>query len=307
VTFAHPALLALTLLVLIAIVLGARTLARRRAADVLAYSNLDFLAAATRSRIPWSTLLAGIWIAALGGLAVALAGPRVIAPVIVHDGAVALCIDTSGSMASTDIAPTRAGAAVAAGHAFVDALPSGTRIALLAFASNAVVVFGPSDDRDAAREAFDRIPAPNGGTAIGDCLILAARTLPPGGHRAIVLVTDGVNNSGVDPVAAAQQMGAANITIDTVGIGTAKSGLLIPGTTEEADLDEDALRAIAAAAHGAYARASDANALRAHLAALARATSFERRRVDAALPIALGSGLLLAAAGALAFALGRFP
>jgi Ca-activated chloride channel family protein len=293
--------------VLIALVFSARTLARRRAADVLAYSNLDFLTAATQSRVPWSALLAAIWIVALGGLGIALAGPRIVAPVIVHDGAVALCIDTSGSMASTDITPTRAEAAVAAGRAFVEALPEGTRVALLAFSSNAGVVFGPGDDHDAAREAFDRIPAPNGGTAIGDCLILAARTLPPGGHRAIVLVTDGVNNSGVDPLAAAQQIGAANITIDTVGIGTAKSGLLIPGTTEEADLDEDALRSIAASAHGAYARAGDADTLRAHLAALARVATFERRRVDAALPIALGSGLLLAAAGALAFALGRFP
>ncbi|MFN2461224.1 MAG: hypothetical protein ABR591_11125, partial [Candidatus Velthaea sp.] len=81
----------------------------------------------------------------------------------------------------------------------------------------------------------------------------------------------------------------------------------IPGTTQEADIDEEALRAMAASGHGAYARAADADALRARLAQLALASTTERRRIDASLPVAIAGGLLMIAATAGAFVVGRFP
>ncbi|MFN2461223.1 MAG: VWA domain-containing protein, partial [Candidatus Velthaea sp.] len=105
-------------------------------------------------------------------------------------------------------------------------VPGGTRVALVAFSSNAAVIAPANDDKDAAREALDRVPAPNGGTAIGDALALAARALPHVRHRAVVLMTDGVNNAGSDPLAVAQALGRAGISIYTVGIGTSGSGLL---------------------------------------------------------------------------------
>jgi len=306
-SFSHPAMLLLTALVLTVLLLALRALAARRSAEALSYSNIAFLEIATASRIPWGAVLAVAWGFAFACMGVALAGPHVVAPVIVRDGAVALCIDTSGSMASTDVRPTRAAAAVLAARAFVDGVPDGTRIAVIAFSSSAAVVMPASDDKDAVRESLDRIPPPNGGTAIGDALAIAARTLPAVRRRAIVLVTDGVNNAGSDPLAVAQELGAAGVTIYTVGIGTSGSGMLIPGTAEEADLDEDALRTIAASAHGAYARAADADALRAKLTDLARTSTREPRRIDASLPVAIAGGLLMIVASAGAFALGRFP
>jgi Ca-activated chloride channel family protein len=257
--------------------------------------------------MPWAAIVLAAWSTALAAFGVALAGPHIIAPVVVRDGAIALCIDTSGSMSADDITPTRAAAAAAAARAFIDALPSGTRIAIVTFSSSAALILAPTADKDAARAALDRIPPPNGGTAIGDALEVAGRSLPPVAHRAVVLVTDGVNNLGVDPQAAAQQIGAAGIGIWTVGIGTHDSGAIIPGTDQEADLDEDALRAIAAAGHGEYARAGDAQSLRAHLAQLAQQTTIERRRVDASLAVALIGGAIMVIAGAGAFFAGRIP
>ena len=164
-----------------------------------------------------------------------------------------------------------------------------------------------TDDKDALRDAIGRIPPPNGGTAIGDALSVAAHVLPASGKRAIVLITDGVNNLGADPATVAPQIGANGIEIDTIWIGTNGSGELIPGTALEAAMDEEALRQIAAAGHGAYARADDAGALRGRLAALASSTTSEKKRIDASLPLAIGGGLVLAGAiGAGLFA-GRFP
>ena len=306
-TFAHPLVLLPTLVVVALLVLVLRALARRRSSDALAYSNLAFLEAATTSRVPWTALVAGAWALAAACMGLALAGPHLTAPVAVRDGAVALCIDTSGSMSATDVAPTRADAALRAARAFIDAVPDGTRISLVAFSSNAAIILPSSDDKDAVREALDRIPQPNGGTAIGDALTVAARSLPPVRHRAIVLVTDGVNNQGSDPLAVAPRIGQTGTTIDTVGIGTSGSGLLIPGTTEEADLDESALRSVAAAGHGAYARVSDADALAKRLSDLARTSTVERRKIDASFPLAIAGGAIMILATLGAFGLGRFP
>lgn len=306
-TFAHPLALVATLVALSVLGLALRALARRRVADALAYSNLDFLAGAAGSRVPWAAIIAGAWLFAVACMGVALAGPHLVAPVSVRDGAVALCIDTSGSMAATDVEPTRASAALRAARTFIDNVPDGTRISIVAFASTAELVLPASDDKDAVREAVERIPAPNGGTAIGDALALAARSLPHVRHRAIVLVTDGVNNAGSDPLAVAPTIGATGTTIDTVGIGTNGSGLLIPGTMQTAELDENALRTVAGAGHGAYARVADADALAKRLRDIARASTVERRRVDASFPLAIAGGTIMILATLGAFGLGRFP
>jgi Ca-activated chloride channel homolog len=158
-----------------------------------------------------------------------------------------------------------------------------------------------------ALAALDRIPAADGATAIGDALTLAAQQLPARGHRAVVLMTDGVNNRGEDPLQAANALATRHIPIYTVGIGTQNSGMLIPGTAEPAQLDEDALRAIAQAGGGAYAKASDAEGLKTALAHLGSSTTFERRRIDASLPFALGGGVLLLATILTSLAAGRFP
>jgi Ca-activated chloride channel family protein len=122
----------------------------------------------------------------------------------------------------------------------------------------------------------------------------------------IVLVTDGVNNAGVDPSEVAQWLGAHHIPVYTVGIGTAAGGL-IPGTNEEATIDEEALRGYAQLSGGAYARVENATELRDALSRLGRITSIERKTVDASLGFALAgaAGMILAFVGG--FAIGRYP
>ena len=306
-SFAHPLWLLAGIGLAGAFLWLARTTARRAAASALAYSDLAFFESATRRRIdPWLAIVlsCAAGILALGG---ALAGPRFVATVPVRGGAVVLCVDTSGSMRATDVEPTRAAAAAAAVRAFIDGVPDGTRIAIVAFSGATGLVQSLTDDKDVLRDAIARIPLPNGGTAIGDALATAARTLPPGGRRAIVLITDGVNNLGVDPQSVAPQIGAAGIEIDTIGIGTNDSGQLVPGTDQAASIDEEALRRIASSASGIYARANDAGTLRARLASLATSTTSEKKRIDAAFPLAVLGGLVLVLGLSGGMLAGRFP
>jgi Ca-activated chloride channel homolog len=307
VSLAHPVWLVAGVVVAALFLWAAHAASQRAAAAALAYTNLAFFESATRQRVDPAlaiALAAALGITALGA---ALAGPRFTALVPVRGGAVVLCVDTSGSMRATDVQPTRADAAAAAVRAFVDNVPDGTRLAIVAFAAGAGVVAPLTDDKDAVRDAIARIPPPNGGTAIGDALAAAARELPKSGRRAIVLITDGVNNLGIDPLAAAQQIGASGIEIDTVGIGTNDSGQLVPGTDQAATMDEDALRQLASSARGAYARANDAGTLRSRLAALANSTTREKKRIDVALPLAVGGGAVVILALAGGILAGRFP
>jgi Ca-activated chloride channel family protein len=239
-------------------------------------------------------------------LAAAIGGPRVPLPTAVRDGNVFICIDVSGSMVATDVQPTRIAAAVSAARAFIAATAPGSKIGIIAFSTQATIVAPLTSNRSTLRAALDGFPAPNGATAIGDALVLAGQNLPPTGHRVVVLITDGVNNTGTDPMAAAQTLGAARIPVYTVGIGTSNGGL-IPGTTEEASIDEQALQGYAQASGGQYARADSAAALRAALSRLGRVTSFEWKKVDAELAFAIAGGIVMAAAFVIGFALGRLP
>jgi Ca-activated chloride channel family protein len=279
---------------------------RRARANALAYSDLAFFEEATGTRFDPALPLALACAAGLVALGGSLAGLSATMNLPAH-GAVILCVDTSGSMRSPDVTPTRAAAAAAAVRAFVDGVPNGTRIGIVGFASAAGVVQPLSTDKPTVRDAIADIPPPNGGTAIGDALSAATRLLPSTGRRAIVLITDGVNNLGADPLEVARAIGNLGIEIDTVGIGTNGSGELIPGTAQAASIDEDALREIATLAHGAYARADDAASLRGRLAALAASTTSASRRVDLSLPLAIGGGLIVVLAVGGGMLAGRFP
>jgi Ca-activated chloride channel homolog len=279
---------------------------RRVSQRDLAYSNIEFFTHAVRPRAWIPRALAAAWIVGVAGLAVAVARPHVVLPMRTHDGQVFICIDTSGSMASTDVLPTRALAAKAAARTFIEEAPSGTKVGIIAFSADASLVQPLSADRDAVIASLDNVPQPDGATAIGDALKLAAQNLPDAGHRVIVLITDGVNNAGTDPLQVAQWLGQHRVPVYTVGIGTSQGGL-IPGTDDEATIDEDALRQYAELSGGAYARAENAVQLRDALSRLARVTTVQRREIDASLPLALSGAVLMVAAFLFGMATGRYP
>jgi Ca-activated chloride channel family protein len=111
------------------------------------------------------------------------------------------------------------------------------------------------------------------GTAIGDGLALAVERLVR--HKArskvVILLTDGVNNTGaMEPVRAAELAASQNVKVYCIGAGT--SGVApfplpnpftgrIELTPVAVSIDEQALQDIAAKTGGKYFRATDAQAL----------------------------------------------
>lgn len=303
-TFDHPAYLIPSVFLAVAICALLLAAQRRMTARDLVYSSVTFLSDAVAPRAWIGRTFNAAWIVALALGALAIAGPHVRIPVPARDGSVFVCIDTSGSMQSTDVTPTRASAAKSAAAAFIDASPAGTRVGIIAFASGAAVIQPLSPDHTAVKDALDEIPAPNGATAIGEALQLAAQNLPQTGHRVVILITDGVNNTGTDPQEMASYLGAHHIPVYTIGIGT-PNGDVIGG--EQSTIDEDALRAYADDSGGAYARAENASQLRSALAHLGGVTMLQNRDVAMSLPFTFIAGGLLLLAMIAGFATGRVP
>jgi Ca-activated chloride channel homolog len=281
-------------------------LTRRKTSQDLAYSNVPFFVEAVRPRRWIPRALFGVLLLSLLSLAFAAAGPKMTVPVPSHDGSIFICIDTSGSMQSTDVQPTRALAAKAAARAFVEEAPSGIRIGLISFSSSAAIVQPLSADKPQVLSALTNVPAPNGATAIGDALQLAAQNLPQRGHRVIILITDGVNNTGVDPSQVSEYLGQQRIPVYTIGIGT-PNGDVIPGTNEQASIDEDALRSYAEASGGSYSRAENAMQLRDALARLGRITTMVYKHVDATMGFLVGGVCALVVLLFAGIGLGRYP
>jgi VWFA-related protein len=106
--------------------------------------------------------------------------------------AVAIGIDTSGSMASA-LDETQAAAL-----AFLGSLSPNDRVSLLTFADEARVAVPLTTDRETLRNAINAL-RPEGETALHDALALAVDVLRdlPTGRKAIVLLADGEDNSSV--------------------------------------------------------------------------------------------------------------
>jgi Ca-activated chloride channel family protein len=293
-TFADPILLAAGLVVAAALAYAAFVAVRRRAA-ALASAGVT-AAGGRRGR------LSGVWlmIAGIAVLAIAVAGPAVTVPDSHASGTVILAMDVSGSMAATDVPPSRLSAAKKAAQAFIEAQPASVNIGVIAFEDTGLEAAIPSANRSTALSAVGRL-SPGGGTSLGAAILaslsaIAHRTVAIGPNGSapsigfwpsatIVLFSDGGDGgtgsgsggsgdggagsssgsgsgAGTDTNTAAAIAAKAGVHIDTVGVGTAA------GTTVDAGgyhlftaLDESRLKSISQTTAGTYYPASDASEL----------------------------------------------
>jgi Ca-activated chloride channel family protein len=162
-------------------------------------------------------------LAAIAVLGLALARPRVTHRVPIGEASMMLVIDHSGSMAATDVTPTRLAAAQAAANTFIAQLPGTVSLGAIGFGSTVDTVQQPVSNHGAAQANIDSQQA-GGGTDTGDALTLALQLLrgsrknhPP---AAIVLLSDGAANAGSNPVTVAQTAARERIPIYTVALGT---------------------------------------------------------------------------------------
>ncbi len=171
-TFADPILLLALLLIPIAVV-GYVLVQRRRERYVVRFTNVSLLENLVPRRPAWRRHVpVALYLAAVAALAIALARPSMVVPVPREEATVILTMDTSRSMIATDVDPNRLAAAKQAATEFVDSLPAGFKVGLVAFSTEARVVLSPTADRTQVHEAIDGLRA-DGGTALGDAIDLS--------------------------------------------------------------------------------------------------------------------------------------
>jgi Ca-activated chloride channel family protein len=218
-------------------------------------------------------------------LVLSLARPQSVIGVPRLEGTVVLAFDVSGSMAATDVAPTRMEAAKTAALALVGAQPRSVRLGIVVFSDSGFSTQVPTYDRAAVETSIQRLE-PERGTSIGSGILASlsaialaddpsttdfysnrsaeptvAPTPVPEGvvePTIIVLLTDGENTAGTEPLEAAQAARDRGIRIDTVGIGSPGGTTIeVEGFRIHTQLDETALRAISDRTGGTYYAAAD--------------------------------------------------
>lgn len=200
---------------------------RRRGRAAAAFAAPALAASVTPSRPRWRRHLPMVAFAsALAVLIAAAARPQRTVAVPVDTASIMLANDTSGSMAATDVRPSRLAAAEKAANQFLGKVPASVRVGLLEFNTHVALLQSPTTDHELVSSALAQLRV-TGGTAIGDALRTALHTLESvpkqGGKRppgAIVLLSDGASDVGSDPITAAEQAATQHIPIYTVELGT---------------------------------------------------------------------------------------
>jgi Ca-activated chloride channel family protein len=183
-------------------------------------------------------------------------------------------VDTSRSMLSNDVAPSRLQRVKLAAQDLLDEL-QGDRVGLVAFAGRAFLQAPLTIDYNAAVDAIndlDTTTIPEGGTNISAAIDLAGQTYGKSaiGNRALIIFTDGEELSG-DSLKTAKAAADGGVRIFTVGVGTPE-GSLIPlsgdgggtafvkdstGQVVKSKLDEKRLKEIAETTGGFYIQLED--------------------------------------------------
>jgi Ca-activated chloride channel family protein len=268
----------------------------RRQKYAVRFTNLELLRQVAgpgpgiRRHIPPALFLLG-----LAALLVSLARPSLVLAVPRSDASIMLVLDVSGSMAASDLQPSRMTAATRAAHGLIEKLPDSAQVGVVSFNQSSSVVAPLSSDASAADRALGRLRA-DGGTAIGEGLSaaldqLAQRPTDSQGQRApavVVLLSDGESNGGRPPATVAERARQEGVTVETVGIGQRGTTATVNLGQQRVGLDETTLQNIATTTGGHYFYAADENQLQQVFGGLGSGVSWVEERTEVT---ALVSGL----------------
>jgi len=260
--------------------LALRLVLRRREppTERIGFPALAFLASEpTPRRARWRLLPDTLGIAALALLVLALARPQVphdVREVKSQARNLMLALDISSSMKATDFKPGNRLEVARRVLGDFARQRQGDLLGLVIFAGRSFLQAPLTPDTDLLGEMLGRVDIGQlpDGTAIGTALALALSQLKdlPNRASAIVLITDGANNTGTPtPFVAAEAAHAVGVRIHTIGVSAPDSTgfndgfVWRQGRTPDrlTSSDERVLRRIAERSGGKYYRATDPEAL----------------------------------------------
>lgn len=268
---------------------------RRRKPYAVRFSSLSLIREALPKRSSWKRHLPFVlFLLAISSLIMAMARPVSTVTLPAANSTIILAIDVSRSMCSTDIFPNRLESAKAAAMQFVKAQDANTQIGIVVFAGFAAIAQPPTTDHALLEATIQNISTARR-TAIGEGILmsinaisevddsvvspyanLTTEPLPAGEYvpAIIVLLTDGVTTTGIDPLVAAQMAKDRGIRVYTIGFGTTNNTSPMNcnpyspqfedpfggapfgggggGGTFRREIDEETLKQVAAMTGGSY-------------------------------------------------------
>lgn len=355
-----PWLLLLLLLIPLAIAIYIWVLRRKRRFAVR-YSNLSLIREALPKHSNWRRHLPfALFLLALTSLIIAMARPVAQVEVPLSRTTIILALDISRSMCATDVSPNRLSVAQEAALAFIEDQVDGTQIGIVAFAGFAEIAVPPTNDKEVLKEAIKNFST-SIGTAIGsatlrsiDAIAEINPAVEPSGldlstkdsnepesdektyqPDIIVLLTDGANTQGANPIAAAQQAADRGVRVYTIGFGTLEPGRMVctrqqlgsdvfgggfggggfgfggggggGGFRRFLLLDEKTLRAVADLTGGAYFRAESADQLLQVFLDLPTQIVLQKKNLEISVVFSILGAVFATAAVVLSLVWNRFP
>jgi Ca-activated chloride channel family protein len=185
---------------------------------------------------------------------------------------IVLALDISTSMLAEDFRPNRIEAAKKVAIDFVDGRPN-DQIGLVIFSGESFTQCPITGDHNVLRNLLREVKPGmlEDGTSIGEGLALAVSRVKDAKTKSkvIVLITDGVNNSGaIPPLTAGEIAKTFGIRVYSIGVGTKgmapypfKTPFGIQYQNMEVQIDEDLLTKVADETDGRYFRATGNKAL----------------------------------------------
>ena len=210
------------------------------------YGSLDLIRSAEPSTSNWKRHIpAVLFLLGLAAASIGAARPAASVTVPLSRTSIIVALDVSLSMCSTDVEPNRLTVAQEAARNFVEQRDAGTQIGIVAFGGAAELIVPPTNDTDELVTAIDGFTT-SLGTGIGNAILrsidavsevnpeVAASTIDlsetvdrdaiaaSGEFQPdiVVLLTDGANSQGVDPIVAAQQAFDRQVRVYTIGFGS---------------------------------------------------------------------------------------
>jgi Ca-activated chloride channel family protein len=257
----------LWLLVVPVVLLAAYVVSQlRRRGYVVRFTTMELLDSVAPKRPRWRRHLPAVGLLlGLVALSLSLAKPAVADQVADERAVVVLAMDTSLSMEAADVAPSRLAAAQDAARAFVENVPDGVRVGLVAFDNGARLLVPPTDKTAVIERAVDRLSLGEG-TAIGeavftslDAITEALQAEEPEAEESttgaakdgpqpavVVLLSDGENTVGRSNDEAAAAAAAQGRPVYTVAVGTDGGQITLPdGSSQPVPVNRPALADLA--------------------------------------------------------------
>ncbi len=271
------------------------------------FTSLDLLDQVAPRRPGWRRhLVAAAFVLALASLVVAFAQPVAVERIPRERTTIVLAIDTSLSMAATDVAPNRLDAAQTAAKEFIDQLPENLNVGLVGFAGSAQLLVPPTQDHEQVKFAIDNLELQKS-TAIGDAVRLSLDVVQnqsigveDGGvpDAAVVLISDGETTVGLPTADAIPLANQAGVAITTIAYGTPDGEITVDqdgngvGQRTKVPVNVEELRSLAEGTGGTAYTAESATDLQSVYSELGSTVGYDEEETDVSYRF-VGIGLLL--------------